>query len=390
MATYVELGGHSKENEDTPYESDPYLIPWLHTAISYNLMWSLKSYKNGKLINRKLYINIIGMSLTICSTIYLIWSDFSVIRFGVYTTSQMQELMYTLRLIFIFISRIMLIFYFSKLIKHTQTNINFTNDEIINKTNKRMKIMLIVFIVSYIIHESFYWYQDIQKVSSAIDWMDTICWAIAIYLPLIIAHLYCSEILLKNQLLLSKIMNKLSHQKQDDIFSVVRNEYKLLSSAFAKEFNFWRFYIGLLLVNYFFFLWIYTSTLIHGGLDHMDFIHVISGIILWALPLVEFVLASSSLLDEYKLFSERVMNYYADQMKLILNDDDAKDTNISLKEINIKLHKFKDHQILYNFIQKHPFCVTLGSRTVSTSNAVQLIVFFAVTKTISYSIYHLQ
>ena len=253
-----------------------------------------------------------------------------------------------------------------------------------------MKIILIIYLIFYCFHDSVYWYTSIEDETNVYDWIDAILWLLTIYFPGIISQLCCSVMFLKYQLFLRGLMDELDENtdKSDyDIFSAMRKQYQSAINQFKKDGKFWEWYIGLLSIDYFLFVWIYSDEIIHEELDTWQILHHISGVIFYAIPLIEFVLSASNIRWQYHQLQNKVFHLLDDQIDQEFGNINE---NISSNDLQVKLLKFKSHQILCNHVKSNKLCVVLFGWTISTKTALQLFVFFVVTKVITYSIYHLQ
>lgn len=364
---------------------------WLNKLIAYNLMWVFKKPNQA---SRSPVCNAIGIFITIISALY------SLVLTTYYTYSQQLLETSTTELFLIinclamtclYASKCVAIWYYCRVFNFpwlhpSQTIIQLKDDKFMNKCKKRIKktnsriiVFLICFLVTCMIHLGS---EILAQPPRLIDWFWYSTFVVCFLFPVGISQCCASIIFLQYELSISKLVHILSINDKNVInidFTAITDDYKRLIYGWRKESKFWNWYFGIKFFGFFCFVWLYVSELINYITSTADVIFCVVGILVWMIPFCELVIASSHLSSMYHEFCNQLLQTQFNMKKEINKQQDIHHILTITQQCNY----------LYNFSTVNELYFKLFGSQLNLKASIRLFVFFCVAKFISYSIYNI-
>eukprot|EP01084_Bolivina_argentea_P140240 246608_1 len=400
----------SINNERTQHEELAHYcsrtFTWLNTFILWIPMWSTKKQPNTP---RRCYLNCIILPLVIAEFIFVIFYWMGNILFFneniLYNSGDINlfAIMHAIWAVIYLFARLISIVYFAVGFNFQwdtspkyHNNISYNSvickqyyHKVLN-TNKRFKAFLCVeFLALYPMHFSVFFYYLIfeQKPKNLfIQYFGRFMELHVIFLPFAIASCCLSLILLKHQLQIYLLRDTMG---EDVMYDQTYQKYKQIVNSFnndigmiicSKHVDIWQIYFCIQIFAYFCKAWTSAALFLHNESNIWQILHSTTALGFYVLPLIEIVIASNNLSNEFSLYIKELLKYSLKQHH--------HSNNITLNDLNTRVNQMDNYQILYRYSKENKLCFKIGGSDINTNNAMKVVLFFIITKCISYTVYN--
>eukprot|EP01084_Bolivina_argentea_P291006 500048_1 len=374
---------------------------WLNPLILWSSLWTPYNKSNKC---RSIYVNIIGITITILLYIYFIITTAINNKYHgqeydetmmIYIMTQIVEYTY-------YILKFLSIYYFLIVFNYPWNNMTkmHSYDIKINKyaikrlksTHNRLKLLLFIYTCVSIY---FNYYMEFGALSQWAQYNDPLSNHYALFftmlfcieIPMLLSQYVLTIIFLKYELYLHGLRKHIyesNHSKLD--FETLIKEYGIAYKMFGSEYKIFQLIISLSFIGIFCMIWIFISSLIH----YSNYIHITLkfngvAILILATAFIEFIIAATYLTNEYdqiKMQLTKFDDYSLEIIPDLIDDIQGKDLVKLMKNIN-------GYHCFISFVMKYPICAQLIGWKVSITNCFRFLCFFAVAKSISYVIYYI-
>eukprot|EP01084_Bolivina_argentea_P048638 89573_1 len=239
--------------------------------------------------------------------------------------------------------------------------VSIDHKAIINKVNRRMKIMLVIIILCQLTLIIIRIVETTKEETDYVDWIEvvvTLGFYITTDIPVLLSQFILSILYCKGHVFIANLTAKIQNEDTNDQvdFETMIDEYKAFRTNFKKSIDVLELMLKCRLSGLVVWVWINISRIMEPDSALAEIVSIVY-LIYNCLPFIELVLSGSPATDGYYLFKKQIYEF---------------------KALSMDLLNFKD------YMNEYPFLVKIFAKEISIKNALKLSAAFIGARMLTY------